>query len=109
MQRLSVWFSGRVQGVGFRATVHHLARQFDVTGRVCNLSDGRVQLEAEGERAELESFRDRIAKEMKRYITDQQETWSAAAGHWTTFEVATDRYEWTLSPPRPASGPGEKK
>jgi acylphosphatase len=91
VQRMSVWFSGRVQGVGFRATVVRLARQFEVTGRVCNLSDGRVELEAEGERAELENFRNRIAQEMKRHITSQTENWSAAAGHWTTFEVAADR------------------
>lgn len=91
MQRLSVWFSGRVQGVGFRATVVRLARQFEITGRVCNLSDGRVELEAEGERAELESFHNCIAQEMKRHITSQTESWSAAAGHWTTFEVAADR------------------
>lgn len=91
MQRLSVWFSGRVQGVGFRATVARLARNYDVTGRVRNLTDGRVELEAEGERKELERFRDAIALEMKRFIGDQTERWSPAAGHWATFEVATDR------------------
>jgi acylphosphatase len=91
VQRLSVWFSGRVQGVGFRATVASLARDFEVTGRVCNLTDGRVELEAEGERSELERFRDRIALEMKRYISGQSERWSAAGGHWVTFEVAPDK------------------
>ena len=91
MQRLSVWFSGRVQGVGFRATVARLARQYDVTGRVRNLSDGRVELEAEGERGELERFRDAVALEMKRFIRDRNESWSPAAGHWATFEVAQDR------------------
>lgn len=91
MQRLSVWFSGRVQGVGFRATVARLARQYEVTGRVRNLTDGRVELEAEGERAELERFRDAIALEMKRFISDQTERWGSAAGHWATFEVAGDR------------------
>ena len=91
MQRLSIWFSGRVQGVGFRATVARLARDFDVTGRVCNLTDGRVELQAEGERPELESFRDRIALEMQRYIAQQTEKWSPAAGHWVTFDVAQDK------------------
>lgn len=91
MQRLSVCFSGRVQGVGFRATVAGLARNYEVTGRVRNLTDGRVELEAEGQRDELERFRDAIALEMKRFITDQTEHWSPAAGHWATFEVARDR------------------
>lgn len=91
VQRLTIWFSGRVQGVGFRATATRLARDFDVTGRVCNLTDGRVELQAEGERAELERFRDRVALEMQRYISKQTEKWSPAAGHWATFEVAYDK------------------
>ncbi len=87
MQRLTVHFSGRVQGVGFRATVHRLARDFDVTGRVRNLDDGRVELEAEGNRDELEKFRDRIELEMRRNITSLQQQWSTAAGAWVTFEI----------------------
>ena len=90
MQRLSVWFSGRVQGVGFRATVDRLARDFDVTGHVCNLTDGRVELQAEGERAELERFRDRISAEMRRHITHDHHQWSVASGLWTRFEISAD-------------------
>lgn len=91
MQRLSVWFSGRVQGVGFRATVDRLARDFAVTGRVCNLTDGRVELQAEGERGELERFRERIALEMHRHITQEHREWSIASGQWTRFEISADR------------------
>lgn len=87
MQRLTVWFSGRVQGVGFRATVHRLAREFQVTGRVRNLEDGRVELEAEGQREELDNFRDRIELEMRRHITSLQQQTSVAAGNWATFEI----------------------
>ena len=49
----TVFFSGHVQGVGFRYSVLQVAREFDVAGQVCNLMDGRVQLEAEGTAAEI--------------------------------------------------------
>jgi acylphosphatase len=91
VQRLRILYSGRVQGVGFRATVARLARDFEITGRVCNLSDGRVEVEAEGQRDELERFRDRIAVEMQRNISHHSEQWSPAAGIWATFEVAYDK------------------
>ncbi len=91
MQRVLIWYSGRVQGVGFRMTCANLAKSFQVTGRVCNLSDGRVELIAEGEKAELERFRDRIAIEMQRNIVDQVHQWSPAQNTWNSFGVASDK------------------
>jgi len=52
----SVYFTGHVQGVGFRYTALHAARGFDVAGFVSNLPDGRVQIEAEGSPGEVEAF-----------------------------------------------------
>ena len=91
MQRLSIWYNGRVQGVGFRMTCASLAKGFQVTGRVCNLTDGRVELIAEGAKTELERFRDRIAIELQRYIVDQVQQWSSAETTWDTFGIATDK------------------
>jgi acylphosphatase len=45
-----------VQGVGFRYFVHQRAATLPLTGWVRNLSDGRVELVAEGQRAELEKL-----------------------------------------------------
>ncbi len=51
-----VFFSGRVQGVGFRFTTRELAKGYEVTGWVKNLSDGRVELQVAGEPAEIQDF-----------------------------------------------------
>jgi acylphosphatase len=56
MQRVTVFYSGRVQGVGFRITVRQIACGYDVTGTVRNLPDGRVEMIAEGQRDEVEAF-----------------------------------------------------
>ncbi|HLJ11148.1 MAG TPA: acylphosphatase [Planctomycetaceae bacterium] len=44
-----VIYTGRVQGVGFRYTVQSLARGCPITGYVRNLSDGSVELVAQGD------------------------------------------------------------
>jgi acylphosphatase len=43
-----VRYSGRVQGVGFRVRAVKIAQRYAVAGWVRNLSDGRVELLAEG-------------------------------------------------------------
>ena len=45
MTARQVIYSGRVQGVGFRAAVRHIAAGFEVTGWVKNLDDGRVEMQ----------------------------------------------------------------
>ncbi len=42
------WISGRVQGVNFRASTQHQARQLGLTGHALNLRDGRVEVLACG-------------------------------------------------------------
>lgn len=64
-----VFFEGRVQGVGFRYTVRHLAKGYDVIGWVRNLPDGRVELLAGGQPEELDAFLDALAhSELESFI-----------------------------------------
>ena len=53
---MQVFYEGRVQGVGFRYTARRVASGFDVAGFVRNLPDGRVELVASGEPAEVDDF-----------------------------------------------------
>jgi acylphosphatase len=68
--RRQVFFSGRVQGVGFRYTALALAREFKVGGYVKNLHDGRVELVAQGDETEVDRFLAAIEREMAPYIKD---------------------------------------
>ena len=52
----TVFFTGRVQGVGFRYMALQVAKEFEVAGFVRNLADGRVHLEAEGQAEEIAKF-----------------------------------------------------
>ena len=76
-ERYVVYYSGRVQGVGFRYAVCRVATRFEVKGFVRNLGDGRVQVIAEGKTEELDGFMESIQAEMSGYIgakeLDQQE------------------------------------
>lgn len=52
---------GDVQGVGYRFFAQRAASRHQIKGFVRNLEDGRVEVFAEGPRAELEAFRDDLA------------------------------------------------
>ena len=62
MISLRVFYEGNVQGVGFRWSVQHIAKGFDVTGWVRNLSNGRVELQVSGEEDEVRAFLEGIAQ-----------------------------------------------
>lgn len=63
-----VYYSGTVQGVGFRYTAHELASRFAVAGHVRNLPDGRVELVAEGQTDQVKGFLEAVSRRMAGYI-----------------------------------------
>lgn len=68
MVRVRVRYSGRVQGVGFRATCSGVAAGFRVTGWVRNEPEGDVTLEAQGEPDVIEQFLSAIRERLGRFI-----------------------------------------
>ena len=88
MKRLQVSFEGSVQGVGFRYTVQHIARGYNVTGYVRNLFDGRVELVVEGDEGDLEQFLQAISTGyLKSYIYHYNQTWEKATGAFKNFTI----------------------
>jgi acylphosphatase len=85
---MGVFYSGHVQGVGFRYTAKSAAAGFDISGTVRNLSDGRVELIAEGAREELEAFRAALRDAgLKHFIRDEKVAWSEAQNDFRGFEI----------------------
>ncbi len=86
--RVVLFYSGRVQGVGFRYTVRQLAAGYEVTGTVRNLPDGRVELVAEGARDELEAFRQGIRDAgLGGFIRQEDAQWAEARSEFRGFEI----------------------
>ncbi|MBP5605089.1 MAG: acylphosphatase [Ruminiclostridium sp.] len=54
--RKHIIFYGSVQGVGFRYSAFYAARSYGVSGWVRNLSDGSVEMEAEGTERDIDNM-----------------------------------------------------
>jgi len=80
-------FSGHVQGVGFRYATKQLAKGFEVTGFVRNLSDGRVELEAEGAEGECRRFLREVESELDSYIRKTECRNGKRARLYTAFSI----------------------
>ncbi len=87
-KRVHVFYSGRIQGVGFRVTAEETAHRFGVLGWVKNLRDGRVELVAEAEEPALQQFLDAIqTSAMKNFIKEAEISWSGASDTFDEFEI----------------------
>ena len=87
MERKHIYYSGRVQGVGFRYTTAQTARRYEVTGFVRNLADGRVEVVVEGQHEEIETFLGDLTDKMGSTIIDTQTTNEPYVGEFGTFDV----------------------
>lgn len=63
MVRKLIYFSGVVQGVGFRFRCQMIADQLHLTGWCRNDYDGRVETEVQGEEETIHQFIERLKRE----------------------------------------------
>lgn len=85
MKRIHVYFSGRVQGVGFRNTIQIYARDLGIHGWVRNLEDGRVEMLAEGIGAVMDELIGRLRARFR--ITDLEFRESESQNEFSRFEI----------------------
>lgn len=87
MVRSHVFFSGSVQGVGFRYTAQRFAQELKVAGWVKNLPDGRVEMMAEGPRERVEDLIDKLDKFFERKVQHKDIDWLDARGQFMDFTI----------------------
>jgi len=82
-----VFFTGHVQGVGFRYQTLQIAKEFEVSGYVMNLVDGRVQMEAEGFEDEINAFISELEDRLDGYIRNTEVRSTRRASQFRGFDI----------------------
>ena len=80
-------FSGRVQGVGFRYQARHLAQALGLTGWVKNLWDERVEMEVQGEEAQIYRLIEELSRGRFIYIERVESETIPVDYHESSFRV----------------------
>lgn len=87
MKRQAVVYDGRVQGVGFRATVRDLARPIQVTGWVRNEIDGSVRLEVQGDEIDIARLLTLVRRDRAGFIVRENMTELEPVADEQGFEI----------------------
>jgi acylphosphatase len=86
-KRLHIYYSGSVQGIGFRFAAESAAHSLGITGWVKNLEDGRVEVVCEGGATALNKFLGKIKDTFSRYIRDVSIEPQDPTGESEGFEI----------------------
>ena len=87
-KRAHIFYSGHVQGIGFRYTAQDIAMSMGLAGWVKNLGDGRVEIVAEGNEKDIKEFLDKVLKsQLGSYIANVELSWEKSAGEFDSFDI----------------------
>ncbi len=86
-RQIHCFYSGRVQGVGFRFTAQNLAEKAHISGWVRNLPGGNVELVAQAEENPLREYIDSLQNYFNNYITKTDVSWEEPMVELSVFEV----------------------
>lgn len=86
MQRAHLLISGKVQGVWYRHSTVVQAKRLNLTGWVCNLPDGRVEVVAEGTTEALQQLVAYCHEGPPlAHVQEVQVHWDTATGEFSDF------------------------
>lgn len=87
MKAFHILFSGRVQGVGFRAFAARTAKENHLTGFVKNKNDGSVEMVIQGDNKLLSKCLEEIKARFKEHIDDIKLSAMASAEKFEDFQI----------------------
>jgi acylphosphatase len=87
MVQAHIFFTGMVQGVGFRYTTHQMATALKLKGWVKNLPDGRVEVLAEGEKSAIEDLCKNLEGHFGSYIRQKTINYYEHQNQFKDFQV----------------------
>ncbi len=86
--RVNIIVIGMVQGVGFRYFVQRRALRLGLTGFVRNLSDGNVEVEAEGDKSLLQELLNEVRIGPRSgHVSDVRIEWKPVKNEFVSFEI----------------------
>ena len=87
MLRAHTFYSGNVQGVGFRYTIQRYVAELGLKGWVRNLSDGRVEVVVEGSKEKIDEVCQKIETHFHGYIRGQEQEFEESRGEFKDFQI----------------------
>ena len=87
MTQAHIYYSGTVQGVGFRYTTQQLASNLGLKGWVRNCRDGQVEIVAEGEEETIQELIQQLKSHFAGHIQNQEVNFQPSAGQFNSFQI----------------------
>ena len=88
MIQAHIFYSGTVQGVGFRYAVERYASELGLTGWIKNLRDGRVEILTEGKKELIEKLIVQVDKYFGGYVRNKTVDYKEAQNLYKEFRIS---------------------
>jgi len=85
--QVHIFYSGTVQGVGFRFMVQRYASRLNLNGWVKNLNDGRVEILVEGDRGDVQQLLADVESYFGDYIKHKEEDRQESTQEHSSFRI----------------------